>query len=166
MDDLQKGKRLVFLQLALIIVLALFPDSATVDQRLSIGGTVLLAIGLVILFAGFKGLGKSLTANPVPIEDGKLVTTGIFSIIRHPIYLGLLVVTLGLVVSSGVWAQIIVWAALAVLLNYKMHWEEVMLSKKYKGYAQYMATVPALIPGLKPKNPGSKNPGKKPGSKK
>jgi protein-S-isoprenylcysteine O-methyltransferase Ste14 len=156
MDDLQKGKRLVFLQLALIIVLALFPDSATVDQRLSIGGTVLLAIGLVILFAGFKGLGKSLTANPVPIEDGKLVTTGIFSIVRHPIYLGLLVVTLGLVVSSGVWAQILVWAALAMLLTYKMRWEEVLLTAKYKGYADYMTKVPALIPGLKPRNPGTK----------
>ena len=156
MDDLQKGKRLVFLQLALIIVLALFPDSATVDQRLSIGGTVLLAIGLVILFAGFKGLGKSLTANPVPIEDGKLVTTGIFSIVRHPIYLGLLVVTLGLVVSSGVWAQIIIWAALAMLLTYKMRWEEVLLTAKYKGYADYMTKVPALIPGLKPRNPGPK----------
>jgi len=156
MDDLQKGKRLVFLQLALIIVLALFPDSATVDQRLSIGGTVLLAIGLVILFAGFKGLGKSLTANPVPIEDGKLVTTGIFSIVRHPIYLGLLVVTLGLVVSSGVWAQILVWAALAMLLTYKMRWEEVLLTAKYKGYAEYMNKVPGLVPGLKPKNPGTK----------
>jgi protein-S-isoprenylcysteine O-methyltransferase Ste14 len=156
MDDLQKGKRLVFLQLALIIVLALFPDSATVDQRLSIGGTVLLAIGLVILFAGFKGLGKSLTANPVPIEDGKLVTTGIFSIVRHPIYLGLLVVTLGLVVSSGVWAQILVWAALAMLLTYKMRWEEVLLTAKYKGYADYMTKVPGLVPGLKPKNPGTK----------
>jgi len=161
MDDLQKGKRLVFLQLALIIVLALFPDSATVDPRLSIGGTVLLAIGLIILFAGFKGLGKSLTANPVPIEDGKLVTTGIFSIVRHPIYLGLLVVTLGLVLSSGVWAQILVWAALAMLLTYKMRWEEVMLSKKFKGYTEYMATVPALIPGLKPRNPGAKKPGTK-----
>jgi protein-S-isoprenylcysteine O-methyltransferase Ste14 len=156
MDDLQKGKRLVFLQLALIIVLALFPDSATVDPRLSIGGTVLLAIGLVILFAGFKGLGKSLTANPVPIEDGKLVTTGIFSIVRHPIYLGLLVVTLGLVVSSGVWAQILVWAALAMLLTYKMRWEEVLLTAKYKGYADYMTKVPALIPGLKPRNSGTK----------
>lgn len=149
MDDLQKGKRLVFLQLALIIVLALFPDSANVEPALEYVGIVMIGVGLVLVFAGFRGLGKSLTANPVPIEDGKLVTTGIYSIVRHPIYLGLLIVTLGLVVSSGVWAQIIVWAALAVLLNYKMRWEEVMLSKKYKGYAQYMATVPALIPGLK-----------------
>ena len=151
MDDLEKGKRLVFLQFALIIVLALFPDNNKVDPRLSIVGTVMLAIGLALLFAGFMGLGKSLTANPVPIQDGVLVTKGIYSIVRHPIYVGLLGITLGLVVSSGVWAQIIVWIALAVLLVYKMRWEEVLLTAKYKGYAEYMTKVPAMIPGLKPR---------------
>jgi protein-S-isoprenylcysteine O-methyltransferase Ste14 len=156
MDDLQKGKRLVFLQFGLIIMLAIFPDDINVDPALEYAGIAMIAAGLVLLFAGFKGLGKSLTANPVPNEEGVLVTTGIYSIVRHPIYLGLLIITLGLVVSSGVWSQIIVWAALVMLLTYKMRWEETLLSKKYKGYAQYMATVPALIPGLKPKNPGSK----------
>ena len=152
MDDLEKGKKLVFIQFALIIVLALFPDNNNVDPRLSIVGTVMLAIGLALLFAGFMGLGKSLTANPVPNQDGVLVTKGIYSIVRHPIYVGLLGITLGLVVSSGVWAQIIVWIALAVLLTYKMRWEEVLLTAKYKGYAEYMTKVPAIIPGLKPRN--------------
>jgi protein-S-isoprenylcysteine O-methyltransferase Ste14 len=55
-----------------------------------------------------------------------------------------------------VWAQIIVWIALAVLLVYKMRWEEVLLTAKYKGYADYMTKVPALIPGLKPRNSGTK----------
>lgn len=156
MDDLQKGKRLVFLQFALIIVLAIFPDSANVAPWLNIAGTVLIAIGLVLLFAGFRGLGKSLTANPVPNADGVLATTGIYSIVRHPIYLGLLIITLGLVISSGVWAQIIIWIALAVLLVYKMRWEEVLLTAKYKGYADYMTKVPGIVPGLKPKSSGTK----------
>ena len=149
MDDMQKGRMLVFLQFGLIIILAMYPDSATVDSRTNILGTVVIAIGLVLLFAGFRGLGKSLTANPVPNQDGVLVTTGVYGIIRHPIYLGLLIITFGLVISSGVWGQIVVWLALAVLLVYKMRWEEVLLTAKYKGYAEYMAKVPAIIPGLK-----------------
>lgn len=149
MDDMQKGRMLVFLQFGLIIILAMYPDSATVDSRTNILGTVVIAVGLVLLFAGFRGLGKSLTANPVPNQDGVLVTTGVYGIVRHPIYLGLLIITFGLVVSSGVWAQIVVWLALAVLLVYKMRWEEVLLTAKYKGYAEYMAKVPAIIPGLK-----------------
>lgn len=139
----------MFLQFGLIIILAMYPDSATVDSRTNILGTVVIAIGLVLLFAGFRGLGKSLTANPVPNQDGVLVTTGVYGIIRHPIYLGLLIITFGLVISSGVWGQIVVWLALAVLLVYKMRWEEVLLTAKYKGYADYMAKVPAIIPGLK-----------------
>ena len=149
MDDMQKGRMLVFLQFGLIIILAMYPDSTTVDSRTNILGTVVIAIGLVLLFAGFRGLGKSLTANPVPNQDGVLVTTGVYGIIRHPIYLGLLIITFGLVISSGVWGQIVVWLALAVLLVYKMRWEEVLLTAKYKGYAEYMAKVPAIIPGLK-----------------
>ena len=139
----------MFLQFGLIIILAMYPDSTTVDSRTNILGTVVIAIGLVLLFAGFRGLGKSLTANPVPNQDGVLVTTGVYGIIRHPIYLGLLIITFGLVISSGVWGQIVVWLALAVLLVYKMRWEEVLLTAKYKGYADYMAKVPAIIPGLK-----------------
>ena len=149
MDDLQKGRMLVFLQFGLIIILAVYPNSTSVDSRLNILGTVFVAIGLVFLFAGFRGLGKSLNANPVPNQDGVLVTTGIYGVVRHPIYLGLLIITFGLVVSSGVPGQFIAWFALALLLTYKMRWEEVLLTAKYKGYAEYMTRVPAIIPGLK-----------------
>ena len=150
MDDLQKGRLLVFAQFGLIIILALFPDSKNVNPQAEIAGTVLLFLCVILLFAGFRGLGKSLTANPVPVDDGALVTTGIYARLRHPIYTGLLVLTMGLVVSSGVWTQLIPWFGLLGLLIYKMRWEETLLSAKYKGYAAYKSRVPALFPGLKP----------------
>ena len=161
MDDFKKGRLLVFLQFGLILAFVLIPDQKRVDVRLDNLGVALVAIGLVPLFLGFLGLGKSLTANPVPNVDGVLVTTGVYKVIRHPIYLGLLVITLGLVVSSGTWEQIIVWVALLLLLIYKLRWEEVLLKAKYKGYADYMTKVPAIIPGLKPRNSGAKKPGTK-----
>jgi protein-S-isoprenylcysteine O-methyltransferase Ste14 len=148
MDDLQKGRLLVFAQFGLILILALFPDSENVNSQAEIAGTALLLLGLLLLFAGFRGLGKSLTANPVPVDDGILVTTGIYARLRHPIYTGLLVLTMGLVVASGVWAQLIAWFGLLGLLIYKMRWEETLLSAKHKGYAAYKSRVPALFPKL------------------
>jgi hypothetical protein len=148
MDDFQKGRLLVFAQFGLILILALFPDSKNVNSQAEIAGTVLLFLGLILLFAGFRGLGKSLTANPVPVDDGALVTTGIYARLRHPIYTGLLVLTMGLVVSSGVWSQLIPWFGLLGLLIYKMRWEETLLSAKHKGYAAYKSRVPALFPKL------------------
>jgi protein-S-isoprenylcysteine O-methyltransferase Ste14 len=148
MDDSQKGRLLVFAQFGLILILALFPDSQNVNPQANVAGTVLLFLGLILLFAGFRGLGKSLTANPVPVDSGALVTTGIYARLRHPIYTGLLVLTMGLVVSSGVWAQLIVWFGLLGLLVYKIRWEEILLNAKYKGYAAYKAKVPALFPKL------------------
>ena len=130
--------------------------STQVQSWATITGIFLIGIGVIVMFMGFRGLGKSLTANPVPNQDGKLVTTGIYSRVRHPIYTGLLAITLGLVVSSGVWGQILLWLALAMLLTYKLRWEEVMLTAKYKGYAEYMNKVPGLVPGLKPRNSGTK----------
>ena len=148
MDDLQKGRLLVFAQFGLILILALFPDSENVNSQAEIAGTALLLLGLLLLFAGFRGLGKSLTANPVQVDDGVLVTTGIYARLRHPIYTGLLVLTMGLVVASGVWAQLIAWFGLLGLLIYKMRWEETLLSAKHKGYAAYKSRVPALFPKL------------------
>ena len=148
MDDFQKGRLLVFAQFGLILILALFPDSKNVNSQAEIAGTFLLLLGLILLFAGFRGLGKSLTANPVPVDSGALVTTGIYARLRHPIYMGLLVLTMGLVVSSGVWSQLIPWFGLLGLLIYKMRWEETLLSAKYKGYASYKSRVPALFPKL------------------
>jgi protein-S-isoprenylcysteine O-methyltransferase Ste14 len=148
MDDLQKGRLLVFAQFGLILILALFPDSENVNSQAEIAGTAFLLLGLLLLFAGFRGLGKSLTANPVPVDDGVLVMTGIYARLRHPIYTGLLVLTMGLVVASGVWAQLIAWFGLLGLLIYKMRWEETLLTAKYKGYAEYKSRVPALFPKL------------------
>ena len=148
MDDFQKGRTLVFLQFALLIVIAIFPDSPQVPSWATTAGMVLIGLGVIVTFLGFRGLGKSLTANPVPNQDGELITTGIYSRVRHPIYVGLLAITLGLVVSSGVWTQIVIWLALALLLTYKLRWEEVMLAAKYKGYAEYKARVPAILPKL------------------
>ncbi len=76
------------------------------------------------------------------------MTSGIYSQVRHPIYSGLLVGALGLVVLGGSVWQIVVWVALLALLMVKSRWEERMLAVAHPDYAAYGATTGRFVPGV------------------
>jgi protein-S-isoprenylcysteine O-methyltransferase Ste14 len=149
-DALSKGKMLVAAQFVLLgaMLFAPKPASITIPGWAFVTGELLFLGGIVIVALGFRALGTSLTANPVPLETGTLVTTGIYARVRHPIYTGLIVLTLGMVLDSWNPIRLGIWLALVGLLQYKMRFEESMLVTRYPGYAQYMASVPALVPAL------------------
>lgn len=150
MDDLRKGKLLVGLQFALIagIGLSRSEDVFGTSQVSNWVGAILLVIGFFVMALGLRGLGESATTNPVPLDKAKLVETGIFKVVRHPTYIGLTLLTLGICTSSGSVTKAIFWVLLVGLLSYKLRWEEKLLSAKYKGYSAYKQRVPAVIPRL------------------
>ena len=84
---------------------------------------------------GVLALGRNLTPFPKPIEGGTLVTSGVYGIVRHPIYTGLILGTLG----WGVFRSSLLGIALAVLLfvffDLKSRREERWLAEAYPGYA-------------------------------
>src|SRR4029077_12522749 len=53
-----------------------------------LAGGALLGLGVVILVAGGAGLGSALTPFPAPRSGEALRTTGIYGLVRHPIYGG------------------------------------------------------------------------------
>lgn len=53
-----------------------------------LAGPGLVAAGAGVIAAGAKGLGKSLSPWPAPVEDNKLNTEGIYGMMRHPMYTG------------------------------------------------------------------------------
>lgn len=148
MTDRTKGQILVTLQftiLAAMLFSRTTAPNAWGDVAFAAGQLLFIGGGVLVIVA-FRALGQSLTANPVPLEKGELVTTGIYSRVRHPIYAGLLMLTLGMVLSSGYWLRAVEWLLLVALLTYKIRFEESLLVKRYPAYAQYMRTVPALLP--------------------
>ena len=148
MDDLRKGQILVALQFSFILGIGVMggTDVFGLAELPNSIGTVLFGLGVVVMIAGVRGLGESATVNPVPRAEAKLVETGAYKYVRHPIYTGLLTLTLGLCISSGVIGKFVFWVLLAGLLTYKMRWEETLLLAKYSGYAKYQKRVPALFP--------------------
>ena len=141
---------LVVAQFALLAGLAFVPQSSLwpVATAALLAAIVLVVGGGLIALLGARGLGAALTATPVPKEKSVLVTTGLYSWVRHPIYTGLLIVGLGLVVLGSSVVHIVLWFALLALLAVKARWEERMLVVAYPDYAAYAATTGRFVPGV------------------
>ena len=149
MNDKTKGNVLVVLQFALIAAILLMASDEVNVPWIFIGGVLFIAPGIIILFFSIKQLGGSLTANPVPRESGRLIETGLYKYVRHPIYTGLLLATLGSCVQSMAVVKFFFWFLLLVVLIYKARFEEKLLAAKYSTYTDYMKRTGRFVPRLK-----------------
>ncbi len=106
-------------------------------------------VGLAILLVGAVNLGRSLTALPTPVPHGELRTGGLYRWMRHPIYTGVMALTLGGAVPSGNPIRLACAIGLVLLFMLKARWEEGRLRERYPDYAAYAAGVPRFVPGAR-----------------
>ncbi len=107
---------------------------------------VLLGYGLFILV-----LRKNTCASRVvEVEQGqRVVTTGPYAIVRHPMYLGILVMILSTPVALGSWWAVLSALPLVPILVARIRNEEQLLAHELSGYQEYVkATRYRLIPRL------------------
>jgi protein-S-isoprenylcysteine O-methyltransferase Ste14 len=142
------GNLLVLGQFVFIGVLFGVPPEPgfSLAQELQAALALVSLAGVAILLISFVNLGKSLTANPVPLENSTLKTSGLYSIVRHPIYLGLILLAVSAAIQKGGWIHVTSAISLLVLLSFKARFEERMLLEKFDGYAAYSAKVGRMIP--------------------
>jgi protein-S-isoprenylcysteine O-methyltransferase Ste14 len=149
-NDKTRGNLYVAIQFAFLALLIFAPSGALWPTGGLVGVAVvaLEVVGIAVLLVSFINLGKSLTAHPMPLTTGTLKTTGLYAVVRHPIYLGLLVLALGLVVlAASVW-HILFLIGLSVTLHIKAGFEERLLRAAYPEYESYSRRVGRLIPKL------------------
>ncbi len=111
------------------------------------GLAITLSGGLLIVW-GFVSLGDALTPFPRPVVGATLHRDGAYRYMRHPIYSGVMLASLG-------WALwwLSAWGILCALLlafffDRKARHEEAWLRQQYSGYAGYAREVKKFIPGL------------------
>lgn len=109
-------------------------------------GAAILAVGGVFGTLGLLTLGRNLSPFPRPIAGGQLVTTGIYSIVRHPIYTGLVLGTLGWSLLIGSIVGLGLTVALFVFFELKSRREEAWLAESYPDYPAYRERTKKLIP--------------------
>eukprot|EP01025_Chloroclados_australasicus_P047343 TRINITY_DN5286_c0_g1_i1.p1 TRINITY_DN5286_c0_g1~~TRINITY_DN5286_c0_g1_i1.p1 ORF type:complete len:252 (-),score=35.20 TRINITY_DN5286_c0_g1_i1:250-1005(-) len=127
-----------FLGQVLILALIFFPPFQ-IQGLMDIFSILLMITGLVSVWLAVFNLGQSLSPFPVPRKRNKLVTTGIYGIVRHPMYAGVLMVCTGLSLYTGGETRLLLSFLLAYLFNQKAKLEEKYLLEKYPTeYKEYM----------------------------
>ncbi len=113
---------------------------STVPTAVSVLGLVLVGIGLTI--AMLVTIQNGYAAANVKVESGQqLSSTGWYGLVRHPMYLGNVILMIGVPLALGsYWGLLFVVVGLAVLAL-RINDEEVLLAQQLAGYREYMQKV-------------------------
>jgi protein-S-isoprenylcysteine O-methyltransferase Ste14 len=115
----------------------------------------MVVIGNVLVFAGLSiaqlvVVQNGYAAATITVEeDQPLITTGLYGLVRHPMYFGTVIMMVGTPPALGsLWGLLAVVGALPVLAA-RISDEERMLVEELPGYGEYMAKVRhRLVPGV------------------
>lgn len=111
-------------------------------------GAILTIIGLIIRIKSILTLKQHFTYTVTKIENHELIETGLYKIIRHPGYLGQLIIFVGVATSLSNWLSIILMI-IPVLLGYIYRIrveEQFMIVQMGQKYIDYQKRTKKLIP--------------------
>ncbi|MBI5958814.1 MAG: isoprenylcysteine carboxylmethyltransferase family protein [Chloroflexi bacterium] len=149
-----RGEWYVVTQLFLFALIALaplllrarvhLPDSLAAG--VSVIGVVAMAVGGGAGMIGVLQLGDNLSVFPRPKADGELIENGMYAIVRHPIYSGLILSTVGWALFNLHLITLVLAVVLFVFFDAKSRREEIWLCEQFPAYAAYQKRVKKLIP--------------------
>lgn len=102
-----------------------------------------LFLGLLAIYQMQPG---NFNVAPLPKQGGKLVTTGVYQYLRHPMYLAQLLVFVPLIAEHYTIYRLMAWLILLFNLILKLGFEEKNLIRQFEGYAAYREKSWRLIP--------------------
>jgi len=119
-----------------------------VPPYVSIIGNGLIVLGYLFIF--FVVRENSYAASTIQVaEDQRVISTGPYALVRHPMYAGALLLILGLPLALDSWYGLLGIFGFVPLLIWRLSDEEDFLTRNLPGYAEYANKVRwRLIPGL------------------
>ena len=148
-----RGEGWFVIQVVLLAAVALAgvlgPNWSGLARALSaIAGSVMMGGGLVLAVRGVHDLRSNLTVFPRPLAGAQLVDTGVFRLVRHPIYGGLIIGAFGWGLVTASAPALGAAVVLALFFRFKAAREEVWLREQFDAYDDYRARTRRFIPGL------------------
>lgn len=148
-----KGEWYVVVQFILFAFIAFFsPDISMagwwdrLEPILYYPGLIISLFATIIVILGLIHLGRNLSIFPHPKDDAELVETGVYALIRHPIYSGLILLVTGYGLMMVNIILLIYGVLLFIFFEFKTKREEKYLNMKFPKYSSYQARVKKLIP--------------------
>lgn len=93
----------------------------------------------VIFFVLKENTFSSSTIELAP--DQRVISTGPYAVVRHPMYAGASVLLLGIPIALGSWWGLLVFVSMMPAIIWRLIDEERFLARKLPGYTQYQQAV-------------------------
>jgi protein-S-isoprenylcysteine O-methyltransferase Ste14 len=108
--------------------------------HMALAGDVLVGAGLLAIFFVFRE--NSFTSATIELApDQKVISSGPYALVRHPLYSGALVMLLGMSIALGSWWGVLVVVAMVPALIWRLLEEEKFLAVNLAGYVAYENSV-------------------------
>jgi protein-S-isoprenylcysteine O-methyltransferase Ste14 len=119
-------------------------------NALFISGAILVVTGLAIRISSILTLRKQFTYTITEVEQHELIEKGLYRVIRHPGYLGQLLIFLGITVALSNWLSVLLMMILVIPgYIYRIHTEEQFMIKQFgEAYLTYRERTRRLIPRI------------------
>jgi protein-S-isoprenylcysteine O-methyltransferase Ste14 len=113
---------------------------SVVPMGVEVIGNLLLALGLITIFFVFKQ--NTYASAIVEIEaKQKIIDTGLYGIVRHPMYTAGIIMLVGIPLALGSWLGLVAFIPSALVLVWRVIEEEKVLIKNLAGYTDYQQRV-------------------------
>ena len=151
------GWVLVGIQILLMLLLLLLPKrhgfgDVWPPTVIGVLGLILMCCGLVLVALSLVALGSALTPTPVPLSGAQLRTAGVYAVVRHPIYVGIIVAAAGFTLAVGSWWQVVVLILLTGFFLGKASWEDHLLAERHGVlWYDYADHVGGFAPRIRPR---------------
>jgi protein-S-isoprenylcysteine O-methyltransferase Ste14 len=113
---------------------------SVVPPSLVAAGDILVVLGFLIVFLVFKE--NTFTSAIIELStEQKVITTGPYAMVRHPMYIGALIMLIGVPLALGSWWGLLTVVAMTLVIVWRLLDEERFLAKNLAGYAEYQNAV-------------------------